>query len=267
MNAQSTVILRDGNLMPVIGLGTWQLTYDTAKTIEQALALGYRMIDTSSDYGTQPDIGEALRRSGIEREKVFIVTKVEEIGNSYEATRANNDELQTAYSDLVLIHRPPPTGAGEDLWQGLIRAKQEGIAKNIGVSNYSIELIQELADATGEMPVVNQIEWTPFGHDNEMLEYCRAQGIVIQAYSPLTRTIQLDNEILQRIASSYGKTPAQVLIRWNIQLGVVPIPKANRFEHLQENLDVFDFELNNEEMMALSNLNEHYSSLKGLPYL
>lgn len=252
--------------MPVLGLGTWQLTKDTTGTVEAAFRLGYRMIDTSGDYGTQPGIGEAIKRGGLERERIYLVTKVEETDDAYEATQKNLDELQLTYADLMLIHRPPDAGAGEELWDGLIRAKKEGLAKDIGVSNYSSKLIAELIDATGETPAVNQIEWSPFGYSDDMLKYCRQHKIIIQAYSPLTRTKRLDDESLKAIASKYGKTPAQVLIRWNLQRGTVPLPKANQEDHLKENFDVFDFEINNDDVASVNDFNERYSSLGSLPY-
>jgi diketogulonate reductase-like aldo/keto reductase len=266
LSTQSTVRLRTGNAMPVLGLGTWQLTRDTAGTIAKALELGYPMIDTSGDYGTQPGIGKGIRRAGVQRDAFYLVTKVEEDGDAYEATQNDLAELGLEFADLMLLHRPPPDGAGEDLWRGLIKAKQEGLTRDIGVSNYSVEQMQSLIEETGEVPVVNQIEWTPFGYGEHMSEFCRENDIVIQAYSPLTRTERLDDKHLIEIAKHYGKTPAQVLIRWNLQRGVVPLPKANRAEHLEENLKVFDFELSEEDLSTLDGLNERYSSLGSLPY-
>ena len=266
MNTDSTITLRTGRTMPVLGLGTWQLTDDTAGTVEEALELGYRLIDTSGDYGTQPGIGEALRQTDVLRERIYLVTKVEEDEDAYDATRHNLDELGQEYADLMLIHRPPPSGAGVDLWQGLIRARDEGLVRDIGVSNYRIEQIEELVRSTGETPAVNQIEWTPFGWSTEMLDWCGERDIVVQAYSPLTRARRLDDERLTTIAERHDRTPAQVLLRWNLQLGTVPLPKANRHEHLVENLGAFDFALTDADLEALSGLNERSSSLGRLPY-
>jgi 2,5-diketo-D-gluconate reductase A len=261
MRKQSTVSLNTGSRMPTVGLGTWQLSDDTPQTIENALALGYRMIDTSGDYGTQDGIGEGIRHSGIDREDIYLVTKVEEDDDAYEATTRNLSELDLDYADLMLIHRPPESGAGTGLWEGLIQARADGFARDIGVSNYSIQQIEELINATGEVPAVNQIEWSPFGWSAEMLDYCRERHIVIQAYSPLTRGARLNDHRLGKIAADYGKTSAQVVIRWNLQLGVVPLPKANTPDHVKENLRVFDFELNDEDMAKLNDLNEQWSSL------
>lgn len=268
MDKTSTIRLRSGNNIPVFGLGTWQLTNDTPDTIAYALELGYPMIDTSGDYGTQPGIGEGIKQAGVARDNFYLITKVEETDDAYEATGRNLQELQLEYADLMLIHRPPEDDVGEELWRGLIRAKEEGLTRDIGVSNYSIEQIQALVDATGEVPVLNQIEWSPFGYSNAMREFCDTNGILIQAYSPLTRTTRLDNLTLINIAADYDKSPAQIMIRWNLQHGTIPIPKANQRPHLNEDIAVFDFEITNEDMAILDDLNEEYSSLgASLKYL
>lgn len=267
MNKDSKVKLHTGSMMPALGLGTWQLIIDTTDTVLYALELGYRLIDTSSDYQTQPGIGEALKKSRIVRKEIYITTKVEETDDAYERTKSNLEELGLDYVDLMVIHRPPPVGAGEDLWEDLIRAKDEGLVKDIGVSNYSAGLIDELIESSGEVPTVNQIEWSPFGHSDEMLSYSEEKKIIIQAYSPLTRTKRLDDPVLAEVATRYKKSLAQILIRWNLQLGTVPIPKANQKAHLKEDIDVFYFEIDDEDMRILEDLNENYSSLGGLPYL
>jgi diketogulonate reductase-like aldo/keto reductase len=266
MDSNSTFTLPSGRTMPVLGLGTWQLSDDTAGTVQAALRLGYRMIDTSGDYGTQPAIGDALRRTDVDRDAIFLVTKVEEHEDAYESTERNLRELGQDYADLMLIHRPPPGGPGVELWEGLIRARGAGMARDIGVSNYTTDQMEALIRATGETPAVNQIEWSPFGWSHEMLDWCRERGVVTQAYSPLTRTRRLGDERLASLADRLGKTPAQVLLRWNLQLGVAPLPKANQRAHLAEDLDVFDFALDDAEMDELAALNEAYSSLGALPY-
>jgi 2,5-diketo-D-gluconate reductase A len=267
LEVDSTVPLMSGRNMPVLGLGTWQLNHQTVETIARAIEAGYRMIDTSGDYHTQRGIGEALRAAGCPRESVFLSTKVEETGDSYEAVCANLAELRVDYVDLVLVHRPPERGVGEELWRGLRRAKREGLARDIGVSNYSIEQIEELVYRTGELPVVNQIEWTPFGHSPRMLDFCRENDIVIQAWSPLTRGKRLNDDKLAAMAARYGRTPAQLLIRWCLQLGVAPLPKANHANHQRDNLHVFDFEISHLDMAKLRTLNEHWSALGQLRYL
>jgi diketogulonate reductase-like aldo/keto reductase len=265
MDIKTTIRLRSGNSMPVLGLGTWELNNDTAETIAAALKMGYKMIDTSGDYGTQPGIGEGIRKSGIPRNEFYLVTKVEQDEDSYQATQKDLEELRLDYTDMMLIHRPPQSGVGEDLWQGLIKAKKDGLTRDIGVSNYSVDQLKGLMDASGEVPVVNQIEWSPFGYSPQMLDFCRQNKIVIQAYSPLTRAERLDDDDLQELADKRGTTPALVLLRWAIQMGVAPIVKANRDEHLQQNLKVFDFELDDEDMEVLAGFNEEYSSLSSKP--
>jgi 2,5-diketo-D-gluconate reductase A len=208
-----------------------------------------------------------LRDFDGDREDVFIVTKIEETDDAYEATRRNLAELRVDYADLVLIHRPPENGVGEALWQGLRRARRDGLTRDIGVSNYTIEQIEELVYLTGELPVVNQVEWTPFGHSPRMLDFCHDNGIIIQAWSPLTRGNRLNDDKLAAMAARYGRTPAQLLIRWNLQLGVVPLPKANHSNHMRENLSVFDFEISLPDMGKLRALNEHYSALGSLQYV
>jgi diketogulonate reductase-like aldo/keto reductase len=263
-----TVTLSTGTEMPALGLGTWQLTGAEARAgAEHALRAGYRLIDTSGDYDNQPQLAAGMRSASIDRDDVFLVTKVEEDEDAYESAQQKLDELDMETVDLCLIHRPPPSGAGEELWRGLVRAKGEGLTREIGVSNYTSEQIDRLIEATGERPVVNQVEWTPFGHSESLMDHAQANGIVIQAYSPLTRGERLADETLAEIASGHGKTPAQVLLRWSLQSGAAPVPKAGNQHHREENLDVFDFELDAGEMERLSGLNEHWSSLDGLPYV
>lgn len=263
MNPPSTITLRTGSTMPVLGLGTWQIR--DARTVETALELGYRLIDTSGDYGNQEEIAEALSRSDIPRTDIYLVTKIEPHENAYKATKENVGELRVDQVNLVLIHHQPRSGYGRELWDGLLRARKEGLAKDIGVSNYSIKLLKALIEGSGEVPAVNQIEWSPFAYNPEMLDFCREQNIAIQAFSPLTRKDKLKDKTLTRLASKYRKTTAQLLLRWNLQLGAVPLPKASQRKHLQENLEVFDFEISEEDMNALKRMNEDYSLWGGVP--
>jgi 2,5-diketo-D-gluconate reductase A len=263
----SRYILASGSQMPLLGLGTWELRHHTEEIIATALDAGYRLIDTSGGYHTQQGIGTALRAAGLSRESVYLVTKIEETEDAYDAARRNLAELRTEYADLMLIHRPPEDGVGEALWRGLRRAKSEGLTRDIGVSNYSIEQIEELVYRTGEMPAVNQIEWSPFGHSPRMLDFCRDNDIVIQAWSPLTRATRLNEDKLAQMAARYGRTPAQLLLRWSLQTGVVPLPKANAPHHLRENLGAFQFEITPQDMLRLRAMNQHFSALGNLLYL
>jgi 2,5-diketo-D-gluconate reductase A len=267
LSPESNVRLRSGRDMPVLGLGSWMLTTHTAEAVMHAFELGYRMVDTSADYKTQPGIGKAIRLSQAPRESLFVSMKVEENEDGYAATVRNLQELKLAYADLVLIHRAPKTNVGEKVWRGLMRARDEGLTRTIGVCSYKVAQLQALADQTGEMPAVHQLEWSPFGHSLDMLNFCRANDIVVQAYSPLTRGKRLKDERVAAIAIKYGKTPAQVFLRWNLQHGVVPIPKAYREDHQRQNIAVFDFELDPVDMAALDALNEQFSALDKLEYL
>jgi 2,5-diketo-D-gluconate reductase A len=267
MDRTTRITLRSGHGMPALGLGTWKLTNDTAEAVEGALEAGYRLIDTASDYGSQAGIGEALRRTGFPREEIFVAAKIEETDEPVDGVLRDLTEMGLGYADLVLIHRPPADGAGEYLWEGLMRARSEGLVRDIGVSNYPPALVDQLAAATGETPAVNQVEWTPFGHDDALLDHHRAAGIAVMAYSPLTRGLRLDEPVLMEVGRRVHKTPAQVLLRWCLEKGVVPIPKANRMEHARENLDVFDMTLGPEDMARLDGLDTKWSALGELPYL
>lgn len=253
--------------MPVIGLGTWELTADTAACISYALDIGYRMIDTAFDYGSQKGIGKALQDTPVDREEIYLVAKVEGNDDAFEATQSYLGEMRQDYANLVLIHRPPSEGAGRELWEGLVKAKEAGLAKDIGVSNYTTDLMDQLTRETGQVPVVNQIEWSPFGYSEEMKQYCNEKQIIIQAYSPLTRTNRLHEDVLAELGRKYDKTPAQIMLRWNLQLGTVPLPKANQRNHMEENIAIFGFGLEEEDMKTLRRLNEEYSALGQLQYV
>lgn len=267
LTLESTRRLRTGREMPVLGLGTWMLTSHTRDLVANALRLGYRMIDTSGDYHTQPGIAVALNELAPPRDEIYITSKVETDQDSYQSTCRNLEELGLEYLDLVLIHEAPEKGVGEDLWRGLIRARDEGKARDIGVCSYKIAQLQELIDITGEVPAVHQLEWSPFGHSLDMLSFCAAHGIQLQAYSPLTRGKRLEDERLARIAAKYEKSPAQLILRWDLQHGVVPIPKSGRADHQQENLEIFDFDIEAIDMATLDGLNERFSALEKLEYL
>ena len=259
--------LPSGNRMPLLGLGTWELQAHTTETVCRALELGFRMLDTSPGYHTQRGIGAAIRACGFERRDIYVITQVEPLGDPYAALHKNLSQLRLDYADLVLFHQPDGDDAGEMAWQALRRAKRDGLTHDIGVSGYTIDAIEELVYRSGEMPAVNQIEWSPFGHSPRMLDFCRDNDIVIQARSPLTRGLRLNDDKVTAMAARYGKTPAQLLIRWALQVGVVPLPKANHVQHLRENLSVFDFEIAPVDMARLNALNEHFSVRRSLPYV
>jgi 2,5-diketo-D-gluconate reductase A len=267
LDSNSTIELRTGREMPVLGLGTWMLTSHTAASVQHAFELGYRLVDTSADYQTQGGIGKAIHNYGQPRESLFVTMKVEPEENGYDATRRNLEEAKLDYADLVLIHRAPEKGVGETLWEQLLRARAEGLTQDIGVCSYKVDQLESLARNTGEVPAVHQVEWSPFGHSLDMLNYCRSRKIVLQAYSPLTRGKRLEDEGLAAIAAKHRKTPAQIILRWDLQHGVASIPKAYRDDHQRENLAIFDFALDDADMGMLDGLNEHFSALEKLDYL
>jgi diketogulonate reductase-like aldo/keto reductase len=259
-------ILPSGNRMPLMGLGTWQLTFHTVDTICNAFELGFRMLDTATEYHTQRGIGDAIRACGFDRQAIFVITRIAPDDDACAALRKSLAQMRLEQVDLALVGAPE-SGVAEKAWQGLRRARREGLTRDIGVASFSIEGIEDLVYRTGEMPAVNQIEWTPFGHSPRMLDFCRENEIIIQAWGPLTRGQRLGDDKVGPMAARYGKTPAQLLLRWNLQLGVVPLPKANHVQHQRENLHVFDFEILPQDMARLNALNEHYSTREKLAYL
>ena len=241
--------------------------HHTVETVPQALEAGYRMIDTSGDYHTQRGIGEALRHCDLARGHL---RRDQDRGDGRRVRGDARESRRAAARLRGSRAHPPAAGSGRGrsrCGRGCGAPSAKGSREDIGVSNYSIEQIEELVYRTGELPAVNQIEWSPFGHSPRMLDFCHDNHIVIQAWSPLTRAQRLNDDKLSAMAARYGKTPAQLLIRWNLQLGVVPLPKANHAQHQRENLEVFDFEIRQPDMAKLRTLNEHYSALGTLPYV
>jgi 2,5-diketo-D-gluconate reductase A len=264
---ESCHVLPSGNRMPLLGLGTRELNFHTVDTVCSALELGFRMLDTSPEFHTQRGIGDAIRACGFERHDIYVITKVEPHEDSYAAIHRNLSQLKLQYVDLALVRGIAGQDVGDMAWHGLRRAKRDGLVHDIGVCSFAIDSVEELVYRSGEMPAVNQLEWSPFGHSPGMLDFCRDNGIVIQAWSPLTGALRLNDDKVGHMAARYGKTPAQLLIRWNLQLGVVPLPKANHVQHLRENLNVFDFEITAPDMAKLGALNVHYSARDNLGYL
>jgi len=260
-------ILPSGNRMPLLGLGTRDLNVHTVETLRGALELGYRLIDTAPAFHTQRGVGDALRACGLARDDIFVITKAEPRGDAYAALHKCLAQLRLDHVDLTLLQGPPDRDAGELGWHGLRRAKRDGLTRDIGLCGYAIDCVEELVYYTGELPACNQIEWSPFGHSPRMLDFCRDNGILILAASPLTHARRLNDDRLGNMAARYGKTPAQLVIRWNLQLGVVPLPKANHSAHLRENLGVFDFEITPPDMARLNAFNQHYSWRGTLDYL
>lgn len=261
LRPESRFPLNDGNAMPVLGLGVWQIPSGaaTVRAVRAALDLGYRHIDTAKLYGNEADVGRAVRESGIPREEVFVTTKLWNTDHGYasalKAGHESNERLGLGSIDLYLIHSPVP-GAREETWEAMVRLREEGVARSIGVSNFTRRDLEELRRASDIVPAVNQVEFHPFRFQADLLADCREQGILLEAYSPLTRGRRLDDPTIVRIARARRRTPAQVVLRWALQHGVAVIPKSARPERMRENRELFDFELYPEEMWALDALDD-----------
>ncbi len=251
-----TVALPSGRGMPLLGFGTWQITGDEAtRATAWALEAGYRHLDTATVYRNEREVGAGFRGSGVPREDVFVTTKLppNRAGAELETLQASLELLGTDYVDLWLIHWTPDEGVGLDLWTAFVQARAEGLARDIGVSNYSLAQRDQLSAASGVTPAVNQIEWSPLLFDPANLDGHRERGIVLEGYSAL-RGGTLDHRVIMEIAERVGRTPAQVIIRWHLQHGVVAIPKSRSRERIVSNADVGGFELAPQDMAALDAL-------------
>ena len=250
--------------MPVLGLGVFQSPPGAATrhAVEWALEDGYRLVDTAAMYGNEADVGEAVRASGLPREEVFVTTKLwyTELGyaSAKAACRQSLKRLGLDYVDLYLIHWPRADRPSDriDAWRALGELRSEGLCRAVGVSNYAIRHLTELTENSDLRPAVNQVEFHPFVYDPELLEFCAKLGIRLEAYSPLTRNRRLDDPTVATIAEAHHRSPAQVLLRWGLQHGVVEIPKSIRRERIRENARVFDFSLSGAEMARLDALRD-----------
>lgn len=257
-----TVTLNDGNTIPVIGLGVGELSDSEAEqSVSVALAAGYRLIDTASAYGNEAGVGRAIAASGIARDEIFVTTKLatadQGFQSSQDAARASVERLGLDYVDLYLIHWPGrDTNKYVDSWGGLMRLKEDGVARSIGVCNFSAEDLSTIVNLTFVSPAVNQIELHPLLNQAELRAANAEYNIATEAYSPLGVGNLLSNPAVIAVADAHGKTPAQVLIRWNVQLGNIVISRSANPDRIVSNLDVFDFELTEDEMTALSGLDE-----------
>lgn len=261
LTLQSRIGLNNGVEIPRLGLGVYQIPSGktTQRTVKFALDIGYRHVDTAMIYENERDVGRAVLESGLDREEVFITTKVWNSDQGYRSTiKACEKSLQRLglkYVDLYLIHWPVK-GKNKDTWKAMIQLLREGKTRAIGVSNYEIFHLQEIIRNFDVIPSVNQVEFHPFLYQNDLLEFCQNINIQLEAYSPLTRSQRLNHNTIVRIAKEYGKTSAQILIRWNLQHGLVVIPKSKRKNRIEENSEVFDFQIEEKDMDLLDSLNE-----------
>ncbi|KKQ87436.1 MAG: hypothetical protein UT09_C0016G0004 [Parcubacteria group bacterium GW2011_GWF2_38_8] len=256
--------------MPVIGLGTYRAEdgEEMVKAVKWALRAGYRLIDTASQYGNEEGVGEGIRESGLKREEIFITTKLwntdQGHNNALRAIDASFKKLGLDYVDLYLIHWPTADGEGvasinkrEETWKAMEEIYKSGKAKAIGVSNYTIAHLEEMKKYVKVMPAVNQVEFHPFLYQEELLNYCKENGIQFEAYRPLTKGEKINDKTITEVAKKYGKTNAQILLRWSLQHGCITIPKSVHKERIEENINIFDFELKEEDMSRLDGLNEN----------
>jgi 2,5-diketo-D-gluconate reductase A len=242
--------------LPVVGLGTWQLTGDEGyRAVRVALDAGYRHLDTATQYGNHREVGHAIRESGVPRGEIAVTTKIppSHVGRERATIEESLRELGLDYVDLWLIHWPPAGQAYPSTWQELLRARDDGLTRAAGVSNYSPDQLDELASATGEMPPINQIPWSPTRHDENLLAAHRERGVVVEGYSPFRHT-DLQNPALVRIAESHGIDVGQAILRWHLQHQIVVIPKSATPSRIATNLDLFGFELTTEEMTTIDAL-------------
>jgi diketogulonate reductase-like aldo/keto reductase len=250
-------VLADGNEIPLLGLGVWQIPNgpECENAVRSALELGYRHIDTAQAYGNEESVGRGLVASGVPRDEVFITTKFFPALEDPEAEAQRSlERLGVDQVDLYIIHWPQggPTWA----WPGMERAQQAGYADSIGVSNFNVAELDELLSTAQARPVVNQIQFSPFKYRRKLLDACEEHGVTLEAYSPLGTGRHLSDERVRELADRLGRTPAQVLLRWCVQRDLVVIPKSTHRERIEENSQIFDFTLSDEEMAELDALDE-----------
>ena len=259
----STAALRGGVQIPLLGLGVYQSRpgEETRRAVEAALVVGYRHVDTARAYGNERDVAEGIAASGVPRDEVFVTTKLWNSDQGYDETLRACDaslaRLGAGRVDLYLIHWPVQ-GLRNDTWRAMERLKRDGKARAIGVSNYTVRHLEELLARANEPPSVNQVELHPFLQQRELVEFCRKSGIVVEAYAPLVKAQRMDHPVLRRLARKHQATPAQVLVRWALQLGYVVLPKSVQPERIRENADVYRFELDGEDLAAMKPLDEGY---------
>jgi 2,5-diketo-D-gluconate reductase B len=249
----------NGARIPAIGLGTWELRGRTcARLVEQALRLGYRHIDTAQIYENEREVGEGLRGSGVKRDEVFITTKIwtsHFTPNDLErSAKESLVRLRLTEIDLLLLHWPNPQVPLSETLGALARAKQLGLARHIGVSNFTVALIEEAVAACPEPLVCDQVEYHPYLDQTKVRDACARHGMAVVAYSPVAKGRIKNDQALMRIGSRYRKTAAQVCLRWLVQQNVAAIPRTSRLERLSENIEIFDFELSDDDMREISGM-------------
>jgi diketogulonate reductase-like aldo/keto reductase len=257
-----TVTLNNGVKMPWLGFGVFQMKDgpETEQAVSKALEVGYRSIDTAAAYGNERSVGQAIKASSLPREELFITTKVwnadQRQGATLEAFEASRQRLGLDYIDLYLIHWPV-AGHYQETWQALEKLYAEGVIRAIGVSNFHIHHLEDIFASSDVKPTVNQVEFHPYLLHQELRQFCAEQQVQFEAWSPLAQGKIFDDPTLVELNRKYGKTPAQLLIRWDLQHQVVTIPKSSTPHRIVENADVFDFEISADDMARLDSLNRN----------
>ena len=258
---KETVFLNNDREMPLLGLGVYKLPDDVQAeaAVTSAISAGYRMIDTASVYKNEESVGRAIAKCGVPRKDLFITSKIwnnaQRLGDVQGAFSRSLDRLKVSYVDLYLIHWPVP-GCYLSTWKELESILESGRALSIGVSNFDIRHLEELRKISGVIPAVNQIECHPLCYPAELIEYCKAFGIQVQAYAPLARGAYFDNDVMCVLGTKYARTPAQIGLRWAIQKGISVIPKSINPERIRSNGNIFDFNIEDEDMAIIDTLNE-----------
>lgn len=259
---QTSLTLNDGRAIPQLGLGVWQTPADTtALAVQAALAAGYRHIDTAAIYGNEAGVGEGLRASGVQREQVFVTTKLWNPDQGYDTTLKAFDKsmqlLGLEYLDLYLIHWPSPArNRYLETWKAFIRLRDEGRVRSIGVSNFMAEHLDRIIHETGVKPVINQVELHPRFQQRELRAFHQSRGIATQAWSPLGQGKLLDDPTIQKIAHKHAVTAAQVIVRWHLDTANIVIPKSVNPARIAENSDVFGFSLDKDDLAAIRELDQ-----------
>lgn len=261
----NTVFLNNDREMPLLGLGVYKATgeNEAENAVMAAVKAGYRLIDTASVYKNEENVGRGIARCGVPRQDLFITTKVwntaQRLGDIQGAFNRSLDRLKLDYVDLYLIHWPVP-GCYLSTWKELETILESGRALSIGVSNFEIRHLEELKKVSGIVPAVNQIECHPLCYPKELIDYCQGNGIQVQAYAPLARGAYLDNDVMCVLGTKYGRTPAQIGLRWAVQKGISVIPKSVNPERIASNGNIFDFCIEQEDMDILDTLNQDFHS-------
>ena len=254
--------LSNGIQMPLLGLGVYDMyNAEAEQAVTDALEIGYRLIDTASLYNNETEIGNAVKASALRRSDIFVTTKVGNPDQGYDATlkafEVSLKKLQMDYVDLYLVHWPIK-GKRKDTWKALEQLYADKRVKAIGVANYLVPFLDELYGYASTPPVLNQIEFTPWLYQQQLVNYCKEKNIQLQSYSPITRGKKLNDPRLLQLCSKYGKTPAQIVLRWNIEQGISTIPKSSKKIRLQENFDILDFQLSPEDVLLMNSFDEGY---------